>query len=235
VSITNYRNLKLLNGETWHMRNILVILGLLILLMVGCTQTPAPLLQQKSAIPRTESPAPSEQIPPTPPAEIMPPNSQTIIQSNIEKPTSYESERYTNKDNGFSIRYPKTWNSQKPPLSTNVFLASAVQNQPDKLAVIIDVRKADNLKNASRDLVYELINWKTSFAPPKDTFYTIYENSHEIGSSKLTSYDVCWAVANYRIYCYSALRNGKAIMTIAGWDENQSDLYKEIIHTLNFE
>lgn len=217
------------------MRNIYAILIVLFLFIAGCAQATPPSSQPEPA--QSTTPSSSQPIQPSTPASspIIPTPAEPSPPPIIENPTSYEYERYTNSKYGFSIRYPKTWSSWKPPLDTNVFMASATPLQPDRLAVCIDIRPATNFKAAARDLMYELVRWKTEFAPPVEAFYIISENTAQLADGKTTTYDMCWAIANYRVYFYGILKDGKAIIVASGWDEDQSDLYKEIIHTLTFK
>lgn len=210
------------------MRNLSTILIVLIVLITGCTQTTIPSSQPA---PNPDTTVSSSQ--PTQPSildatPIAPPIP-------VEKPTSYESERYTNDTYGFSIRYPKTWSSRKPPLDTSVFMASATLQEPDKLAVVVNIRPATNFKNAARDLMYELLKQRVTQPIPYEAFNVVSENTTQLDDGKTTAYEVCWAIGNYRVYYYGILKDGNAIIVAAGWDADHLDLYKEIIHTLTFK
>lgn len=215
------------------MKNLFIILLVVFLAIAGCSQSvPA---STKPASTPLNTPAPTSTPQNVPASPVTTPSVPATPVVPAEKPTSYESTRYTNDTYGFSIRYPKTWNTWEPPLNTNVLIASATPQQPDKLAVCIDIRPATNFNNAACDLVGDLITWKASVTPPQESFHIDSESSTMLADGKTRAYDVCWAVANYKVYCYGILKDGKAIIVTAGWDDGQSTLYKEIVHTLTYK
>lgn len=222
------------------MRVLSTILILLLFLITGCVQATPPPSQQEPS--QSAPPSPSQPIQPSTPVSTpvstpaTPPTAEPVPPPPVEKLTSYESERYTNDEYGFSIRYPKTWSPRKPPIETNVFMASFTPQQSDYRVVIVDIRPATSFKNATRDLLYDIVVWRAAtYLPPAEAFYLVSENTTQLEDGKGTIYDTCWAIVSYRFYFRGILKDGKAIIAASGWDDNYSDLYKEIIHTITFK
>ena len=162
-------------------------------ILLSCTVAPAPV----------PSPPPSPSSPQTLPGPVVDNATSTTLEPPepasppAEKPTSFVAAKYVNDAYGFSIQYPEKWIPWSPPIKTAVFIASEVILQPERMAVVVDVRPATDYQRAAKDLIIELISWKAEYA----AFLAkpAMEKTVKLADGKTTAYETIWAIANYRV------------------------------------
>jgi hypothetical protein len=198
----------------------LVMVSILVLVLAVVAMSCAP------AKPPAPPPAPPVVTPPvvTPPV-VTPPVVAPPVVPAVEIKTSFEAATYTNENPGFSIKYPKEWTSQKAALTGSVFFGKG-----DSGIVYVAVRPATSFKDAAIAFLGDyIVSLGVNINPDVESEKTVTLADGKTQGNEI----ILSAMFGARKGCaYGVIKDGKAIMVLAGVDPKNLNLYKEICETL---
>jgi hypothetical protein len=205
----------------------LVIVSILVLVMavvaMGCAPAAAP--ETPAAPPAApETPAAPPEAPETPAAPPETP-ATPAAPAVVEKETSYKSVKYEDPTYNFSVAYPEGWTAGEVKLQGGVFYAKG----EGKDLLYVAVRPATEFKSTANVFLADLIKLSgAAFTPSIDseTKITLADGTE----ADVIQLSAAFGMAKATIT--GVLKDGNAIMVMAGTDPKHMDLYKEIGSTL---
>jgi hypothetical protein len=204
---------------------VIVSILVLVLAVVAMACAPATPPAKPPAPPVTTPVAPPVTPPVTPPAVTPVTPTPVAPPAIVEKVTSYKSVKYTDPTYKFSVAYPDGWTAAPATLTGGVFYAKGT----GKDLVYIAVRPATEFKSTANTFLADLIKLSgAAFAPSIDNESTITLADGTKANVILLSAAFGMAKASIT----GVLKDGNAIMIMAGTDPKNMDLYKEIGSTL---
>ena len=204
----------------------LIIVSILVLVLAVVAMACAPAAPAKPVTPPVTTPVtPPVVTPPvvTPPVTtpVTPPAAPPIV----EKVTTYKSVKYTDPTYKFSVAYPAGWTSGEVKLTGGVFYAKG----EGKDLVYIAVRPATEFKSTANTFLADLIKASgAAFSPSIDNEATI--TLADGTTANVIQLSAAFGMAKAAIT--GVLKDGNAIMIMAGTDPKNMELYKEIGSTL---
>ena len=200
----------------------ILVLVLAVVAMACAPATPPAAPATPAAPPATPAtPAAPPATPETPAAPPATPAAPTVV----EKETSYKSVKYTDPTYKFSIAYPEGWTSGEVKLTGGVFYAKG----EGKDLLYVAVRPATDFKGTANVFLADLIKLSgAAFSPSIDSETTI--TLADGTTANVIQLSAAFGMAKAAIT--GVLKDGNAIMIMAGTDPKNMELYKEIGSTL---
>jgi len=204
----------------------LVIISVLVLVLAVVAMACAPATPATPPAPPAapETPAAPPAAPETPAA---PPAAETPAAPPApEIVTSFEAATYTNADPAFTVKYPKTWKVEASKVSGAVLFAKGEGND----IVMVGVRPATSIKDAAIALLADyILSLGAGITPGVDSEKTV-----TLADGKTQANEILMSAlfGARKGYAYGVIKDGKAIMVLAGTDPKHLDLYSEIGKTL---
>ncbi len=205
----------------------LVIVSILVLVLAVVAMSCAPAAPAKPPAPVTPPPAAPVTPPPAPTANATVPAAPVapVAPAIVEKVTSYKSVKYTDPTYKFSVAYPDGWTVEKVTLPGGVFYAKG----QGKDLIYVAVRPATEFKDTANTFLADLIKLSgAAFAPSIDNESTV--TLADGTKANVIALSAAFGMAKATIT--GVLKDGNAIMIMAGTDPKNMELYKEIGSTL---